>query len=842
MIRLLSNFRLDRPSFWLGFIAGSLLWWVLLRLRPVLGRLFSDMRSRIQATRSELQTGVEIRHRNDTLRLAQRMHLAAPLFSLEEVLILPRVMAPPPPVGPPGAATGEDITDWVLPYLPDWPELPAAFGAPTFSLAEALQGGCNLAVIGRPGCGRSVALAHLAIQAARRETESSALADYVPYLVHSAELVLPPRKPEDLLGPLLDVVSLHASALTLPRLPGFMKETFANGRALLLLDGLDEVAPATQEEILAYLGSLLAKYPRLRMVTTSGLHYGGLAGLGFTPVSLAAWNETQRSAFLQRWSELWTKFIAHPPVAGEETTDPMLLSGWLHNATSGFTPLELTLKLWSVYAGDARGPGPLAALEAHILRFSASLPEACQALEQLAVQMAFTLQPAPARKEAEKWAAGLASLAPAPPGPDVPEATEATPAGAQTAATPEGVASGRIISTLLERGFLVNRPGGRVAFAHPVFSAYLAGRSLAASPAGARLLGQPEWQGKDLTLQYMAAHDLAAGWVAALVEDESIDLLRSGVLQVARWLPSAPENAPWRAQVLRRLVADLQKDTLSLGIRARCLAALVTSGSSGIAVLLRQSLSASQPALRQLAALGCGYIRETKATPEIAKLLADPLHQVRQAACLALVAIGDKAALEAVATGLVQGDESLRRAAAEALANHPEEGHPTLQEGSTVDDLLLRRSVVYGLVRIRAPWAVDILQKMRLEDSQWVVQNAASQALELQSEANPRIPRPLPPVTDTPWLLAFAAKRGVGVVPGKPALELLVAALKDGEDDERMAAIEYFSRCASETAVLPLYQLYFSTQGELREAALSALWLMAAAGIPLPPPVQYGLK
>jgi hypothetical protein len=56
--------------------------------------------------------------------------------------------------------------------------------------------------------------------------------------------------------------------------------------------------------------------------------------------------------------------------------------------------------------------------------------------------------------------------------------------------------------------------------------------------------------------------------------------------------------------------------------------------------------------------------------------------------------------LEQVATALLHGDDDLRRASAEAFANHPEEGYPLLRDGVTLDDLLVRRATVFGLFRI----------------------------------------------------------------------------------------------------------------------------------------------
>jgi HEAT repeat protein len=176
------------------------------------------------------------------------------------------------------------------------------------------------------------------------------------------------------------------------------------------------------------------------------------------------------------------------------------------------------------------------------------------------------------------------------------------------------------------------------------------------------------------------------------------------------------------------------------------------------------------------------------------------------------------------------------------LANHPEEGHPTLQEASALEDTAVRRAAAFGLGRVRQPWAIAILEKLHLEDEQWIVQDAAAQMLDAIRKPHPRTPCPLPALTQTAWLIAFAGERGMGVAPGKPAYDLLYLALRQGNEDQRLAATYYLSQNVDPSAVLPLYQTYFPSTGELRETAFCALWSLAAAGINLPPPVQYGLS
>jgi HEAT repeat protein len=231
---------------------------------------------------------------------------------------------------------------------------------------------------------------------------------------------------------------------------------------------------------------------------------------------------------------------------------------------------------------------------------------------------------------------------------------------------------------------------------------------------------------------------------------------------------------------------------------------------------------------------------DTKIIPDLTGMADDPVAPVGRAACMALMAIGNKPALDAIATILLQGTDSSRRAAAEVLAYNPEEGYPTLQEGSTVDDLLVRHAIVYGLAKINQPWAVQLLEKMAIEDGQWVVRNAAALALEDLKHLNPHIPVGMPPLHEAPWLIKYAAKSGIGVSPGKQAIEVLAKALTDGEEGERMAALDYIRLYGTDEYALQIYHILYSSQGQLREAAFNTLWHFASAGLTLPSPTQFG--
>jgi hypothetical protein len=242
-----------------------------------------------------------------------------------------------------------------------------------------------------------------------------------------------------------------------------------------------------------------------------------------------------------------------------------------------------------------------------------------------------------------------------------------------------------------------------------------------------------------------------------------------------------------------------------------------------------------------LAILGAGAIRDARVLDDLLGLLVDPNKDVRIAATLAIGSVATPNAKRALAETLLHGDEELRQAVAEMMAYDPLDGHGILKDALEVNDLLTRRAAIYGLAKIREEWVKPLLEKIAVEDSQWVVRNAASQALEDFKSPQSAIPMPLPAPGETAWLLNFASRQGVSIAKGDPALELIVQSLVTGTHPEKLAALNYFLQNPQTAGIGEIYKLYYQETGPMQEAASFALWQLAASGVPLPNPAQIGL-
>jgi HEAT repeat protein len=845
---------LDPLSFAIGFVVGIVFTWLLGRARPLLRQVRESAKEQREAAQTRRTTGLEDNHRRITLRRAQGMHLAASLFSLDEILQEPRLMAPPARVEPGVVGLQDDIISQTLPYMPAWPELAAVYRAPTIGIAEAIAGGSNVVIVGAAGMGKTVALAHLASLAANLKVKLSADSELeaVPYLYHVADLQFPFDSTKDPANIIINAAAEHAPLFDLRRLPGFIQQTLKSGQALVLIDGFDELDPQGQRNVVEWFKALLQAYPKIRIVTTGCVdQLNGLSGLGFNPLALIGWDAAKNSNFIQQWGEIWSRTVALEVWAqmGPEQVDPILLNTWLAIDNTYLTPFELTLKVWGAYAGDSLGPRVLDAIATHVRRLAPSgTPVA--ALELLAMQVVLTYQPVFDPRQARSWVKqyDLVEDKTIESAETVTEATEGEKAALsdsqkikiKKSKAKEVAPSYGLLSKMVDSGLLVSHPNNRMRFLHPVLNGYLAGQAVGDNHADATLLAQSDWDGKTVALRYLAARKDASA-VADILLKESELPLHNHIFVVARWLRDAPREVAWRSKVFASLLTILQAEGQPLGLRGQAMAAFVTSGDPGAATLFRQLLGSRSFELIPLAALGSGALKDVKAIDALEELMQASVGAVQRAVCIALVAIGTEKSLEGAARALLQGSEDLRRAAAEALANDPVEGHAMLKEGATLEDIMLRRAVVHGLSRVGQPWAIEMLQHLQVEDDQWAVRNLANQYLEQMQNIDPRVPRPLTTPSESPWLIEFAGKQKMGVPRGGPATEVLLSAFKLGSTEERLAALPYLKRVANEGIINALYHAMYGEDPEVREAAYYAIEEIGADGFKLPHPNQFGL-
>jgi HEAT repeat protein len=814
--------RFDWFSFILGFVATTIFWWLFLRIKRWYPQLKSFLQQRIQTIKEKRRTGIEAYIREDIVFRTQTIHISAPLFALNEILIPPRLVEPLPYSEPGKTNNHIKVCLQAVPYLPDWPELTAEYNPNKIDPLEIIIEPIRVVLVGQPGCGKSITLAYVANKMALKETPQSFPVDLVPIYLHILDIPYQDFQsdPTKLLG---SALAQKLPALAKTKLPSFLSTILEQNRAALLIDGIDELPPPELHLAVEWISRLIEKYPQCRLILTGSSDYiDGLIALDFQPFSIASWDHTEKIRFLQQWGDLWiNKALPSFSPQGEmlPPSTKHLVTNWLEIEHLYLTPLEITLLVWGAYSGTLKGHSPLEAFRAYFSNINPKIiPQ--EAISALAFEMCSAKKVCMTYEELDRF---FAKYKPVDPN-KLPTSSQGNPVPITRKINKKKKISSRdkAISTLLDLGILIEHPGELIRFANPCLTGFLAGYHFSDSLnlEDRSIFYWAPWRSM---ICFLAAQNRIDNMLVSRIGNETDPLFKE-TLGISRWLKYSAPDAKWRILILRRLVDLIRDESLPLALRARFLSALVVSNDSSVAAFLKQQLKSSQSILRELAILGLGSSNQFKFVDEMVEAFKDPDTSVREAACIAVGGFKNATSLQALTTALLSGDDQLSQIAAECLSCIKVDGIEILKQALTMDDLLVRRAAITGLAQIHEPWVIETLEKIAVEDGQWVVRNVAGQMLEIiqNEKSNNRFCKPT--AQQSSWLIQFASRQGSGLSPDEPATDMLLAALKYGTQEEKLASLEYLRQIPEEKVINSVLMASQSENEALQNTAIIALW------------------
>ncbi len=598
--------------------------------------------------------------------------------------------------------------------------------------------------------------------------------------------------------PLVKALQRRASTITASALPRMVYNRLTAGTCLVMIDGYDDLPAEDRPVKLTWLKQFMAMYGANFIIVTGPVTgYDPLVNLGLTPIFLRPWMDTDYERLIQRWTLAWPTIAGTPkkpaPLPDERIVRRVSISN------RGRTPLDLTLKVWAAFSGDEQGTGRRGRYDFYVRR-NLEQREARPAVEKLAAAM-LDRGGVPLTKEQMKEI-----IAPALIGADGKPVANADD----------------VINKLINRSeLMIDWPGDSYGFIHPLITAYLASEALANADAAAisAAVDNPAWE---WALTFAAIHVPMDAAVAQRL-GAAPDLLYSSLFSLATWLTDSPPNAPWRAEVFKRLTAALLAVNQYPAIRERALAALVTSRDKGITFIMRQAIKSSESSIRQLGCVGLGAYGDTEGTKDLTQMLNDQNPDVQLAAGLALGAIGSEAALETMLQGFINGEQPLQQAVAEALAAIPGEGYAVLRDAMTQPDIMVRRAAVFGLARVRAGWALALLYRTMMEDAESYVRTGAEVALQQVQRPDQQGVLNHPEADKLAWLVAWAAQKGEGVPAGPSARQMLIRVLQEGDPASKVAAARTLANLGHVSALKPLYSALKDRDEKVRAAVYESL-------------------
>lgn len=788
---------LEKIFFWLGFIAAGLLGFLVIRYRSLWPKWKEFLYRQINSVRARFTAGAEEALRQAILRRTQGYHLSGSLFSLNDIAITPHMLAPPPQATESGVNHPRKFYPQLIGYLPEAPLFAAHYGAPRLTIVQALEAGVNIAISGEAGAGKSLALAYVASLIARQDPRAGQLAHLFPLFLHAHDLhplAEAKTQPEEAL---VRAAQFHAHYINAARLRSFIHVLLEGGRALLLLDGLDELSPPEFELACDFLSALLTKYPRLRIVTATHPHLNRrMLSLGIEPMALSGWNRLEARHFIRNWVRLWRETLAG--WKADQTfplPDDLILSSWLVDMPVHHTPGEWTFKAWAACAGNLEGSSCLDAISSHLRRELEGIPfKGLSAAANEMISLKTTALPAE-RIETLLTSGGQSDQGRAQP------------------------------ARLLALGIFRKHPGERLAFSSPWLAGYFASLAEEMPP-------QPPDPGWSVT-QSKAGFSLSQqrqAWLTEFLREEKPPYFDHHV-QASAWLKYIPQNHENKITIIRGMLRLIQRTDIPIFVRLILTGNLATCNDPSMPLLFKQWLTLNSPALRRLALLGLGASSDGKWIDEIAAGMEAKDEPVRQAACCALAALDLAEARAELQMILEKSDETSKQVTAECLTAAGPGGYDIIKKAAASDDLLIRRAAVYGLSLISEPWVIPLLEKIATEDTHWVVRNAAALALDTLKAPDPSLPKPRLKPHEAPWLIKFAARSGRSVSIQEPPIPLLRQALATGTIVEQIFSMWMVRDFPDPQLIAGVEQFLNNADTDLRETAHYVLWQLGSRAI-----------
>ena len=190
---------------------------------------------------------------------------------------------------------------------------------------EAVKQYPKLMVLGKPGSGKTTFLKYLAI----RCSSGDFLSHFVPIFITIRDLSESLNQPS-----CLEFITKFFSRHSIN--PNQIAEVIKKGRALILLDGLDEIREVVAHRIIKDLREFSDQYHTNQFVITCRISARGYMLENFTEVEVADFNYKQIQTFTSKWfktkdsdSDIAERFMEqmqfNPPIR-ELATNPLLLT------------------------------------------------------------------------------------------------------------------------------------------------------------------------------------------------------------------------------------------------------------------------------------------------------------------------------------------------------------------------------------------------------------------------------------------------------------------------------------------------------------------------------------
>lgn len=818
------NFKLpqiDLFSFWFGFALATIFWLIILRISRLLPKMRKSLALNQERRAIEKSFSQEHEVQKFMLRKAQSAHLAGDLFPLEKILIEPKFMSPSMRALSDEETEAIPLVYRVLPSMPEAPELTADFPALKLTFSDLLRHHQYISISGSEGAGKTTALAYLVGTLVNPGSEKNDLPVFIDYREMDASV-------EDIPAALASTLAKQMSGPSSETIGRILAAASAQKRLLFLIDSLDELNQPQFEQAVQWLKKLQHAYPGAKIVTTNNLYFSGsLESIGFSLFTICAWGKPERQHLLSLWKHAWQdhykQLATEEKITGIERTERVCL--WLSQNDHAFTPLDCSLYYYLTLLGAIDETAPVSLYDAFFAR-AAKNQDAGNMVVQIANVVdpekgnSFTLQ-----RYLEAASAGVDSSL----GKGNEEGDTLSTGSSKGINTPINLIP--TLQGMVASGLFKQLGAETFCFSHLNFYTSLRRETLSLTqlPDVTHFVSTP---GEQQKLLLTDPEEIDRFTLLNWLNQSDAPLFRN-LLLGSSWLKEAEKITTMRGELLKRIVSVLQDFRLPVEIRYRLLNYLTLSKDPAIASLFTYLQNNPEESVRQLCAFGLGLLNSDKYVPQLKALSQDRSMDVQFTACLSLGRLWTTASQDALIDVIFTASDQVRELACEILALHSPDGHQMLKEITETDNYLAKKAAISGLLMIREESVKPIIEKLSVEDTQWVVRDAAGFALEKLHSPLTYLPTSLMPILENPWTLRKAERHQYQLpATGFPA-DLLFEVLEQDKPQDQSVALSYLLTQPNAKLIDWLLRTIKQPPTEITEEAVNALYNLGKRGITL---------
>lgn len=717
----------------------------------------------------------------------QNQHLGADLCSLSDIFVDQQLYSHPLNANANELQEDEPLFFREALSISDVPELALEFPLPKISLEQALSGGCNIAISGGIGTGKTSNVAQFGVNILEKRCNNPIFHDYLPIFIHSLNFIS--GNPSSLIELLAQLFLNEGINYSIPEISKLIVDYLDRNKLCLLIDGLDELNKTEFESVVKQLEQIHREHPQILMVTTCGPYYtGGLETAGFRVLPIIPPGKAEKQKALTLWLLAWEKISAGIHGNNSGKRDSKLTQLWINQAIIRPSFSEITFMILAALYHDV------------IPNNQPIIPylrrKTIKDFDGLIIENLITAISSSKTFHIHKidFINHLSSL------------------------TNFNTLKTENLSDFQLNIGLLSSHGDQLRFSNPSIACYLLSISQKYVPTKDINLLSHSPIDNLITLYSDKDQSYILDWMSLINQHDN---RTTSMILNHLFFSSNPSSG--LDALFPRLIKLIVATTTPLSTKIKLSAIIYYANPAIFSQLLSKLETLAGSDFQKICAFFYSFYPINDHLPFFAEILGRKDESVMLYAIRSLLASSSETAYQFIIDFFRSNPESVGRNISELCSQFPDTGYQLLKEILKEENSTLRRFAPYGLRLINNDWADQTLRDLSINDNAWMIRDFAAQALHNKIKPEVYVPQRLSPLAENSTILKAANRLGLDVPSSGNPMTMLSNILEHGLFNEKIAALTYLLVNPNEESIRKIITLT-SNENPLSEIASRALY------------------